>query len=70
MAKLISQRALELVDDPYQAKLLIEYLTNPTRRKFIKIKPIVSNDKSESFEVYEVDANGVRLPSKKELEHA
>lgn len=61
MAKVISKRTQKLVNDPYQAQLLIAYLTDPKRRKSIRIKLV-----GEEYEVYEVDENGnIKMPEDK-----
>lgn len=60
MAKLISKRVSDLINDPYQVNLLIEYLTNPARRKFIKIESIDGDE--DKIIIYEVDEHGAKKP--------
>ncbi len=58
MAKLISKRVRDLINDPYQVNLLIEYLTNPARRKFIKIESIDGDQ--DKIIIYEIDEHGTK----------
>ncbi len=60
MAKLISKRVSDLVNDPYQVNLFIEYLTNPSRRRFIKIENMDGNE--DKIIIYEVDESGNKKP--------